>query len=89
MLIILKQKKFIAILNKTKEIHDLNSSHVFYRTFILPYNTYCVDVWGKTYKTITNKIVLLQNRAIRIINRAVHPQTNQQIMPKFTGTQIL
>lgn len=39
-------------------------------TFILPYIAYCVEARVKTYKTITSLIVLLQKRAISIVNRA-------------------
>jgi hypothetical protein len=31
--------------------------------------TYCVEIWGNTYKTVTNPIFILQKRAIGIINR--------------------
>ncbi len=43
---------------------------MLYCSFIPPYMTYCLEVWGKTYKTITNPFLLLQKRAIRIVNTA-------------------
>ena len=40
-----------------------------YCSLILPYLTYCVEVWGNTYKTILQPIFILQKKAIRIINK--------------------
>ena len=37
---------------------------------ILYYLDYCLEVWGNTYKSNTNKIVILQKKAIRLINHA-------------------
>lgn len=65
-----KISKSIAILNKTKYILNKYSLHLLYRTFVEPYITYCIEVWGHAYKTITKPIFILQKRAIRIINRA-------------------
>ena len=39
-----------------------------YYTFAYPYFTYCIQVWGKTYISNCNKLVLLQKRLIRIIS---------------------
>ena len=41
----------------------------FYITLIVPYLTYCVEVWGNACKTYTQSIFILQKRAIRIISR--------------------
>ena len=59
-----------AILYKTKDVFNTKSLHMLYCSLILPYITYCVEIWGNTYKTVTNPIFILQKRAIRIINRA-------------------
>ena len=37
---------------------------------IVPYLTYCVDVWGSAGKTYTHSVFILQKRAIRIISRS-------------------
>lgn len=44
---------------------------IWHKCFIFSYcYTYCVEVWGKTYKTITNPVYLLQDRAIKLFNSA-------------------
>jgi len=40
---------------------------MLYSTLILPYLTYCVNIWGNTLKTNLNKLAILQKRAIRIM----------------------
>lgn len=40
-----------------------------YCSLVLPYITYCVEVWGNTHKTKIHPIFLLQKKAIRIVNQ--------------------
>ena len=40
---------------------------MLYNAFIYPYFTYCIEVWGNTYKSYLEPLVKLQKRAIRII----------------------
>ena len=64
-----KISKSIAILYKSRSILNYKALHIIYCSLILPYISYCVEVWGSTYKTTVNAIVLLQKRAIRLINK--------------------
>ena len=41
-----------------------------YYSFIYPYLTYCNHIWGATYKTRLKRLVILQNKAIRILAQA-------------------
>ena len=78
-----KLSKSAAILYKTKDILNSDSLHMLYCSFILPYITYCVEVWGRTYKTITNPIFLLQKKVIRIINRADYREPTHKLFIKL------
>ena len=51
-----------------KTIINKKSLQTLYRSLLLPYLTYCVEVWGNSYKTIINPIYILQKKAIRIVN---------------------
>ena len=64
-----KISKTIAILYKVKDIVNHNSLRLLSCSLILPYLTYCVEIWGNTYKTVIDPIFILQKRAIRIINK--------------------
>ena len=44
--------------------------HLIYYSLIVPYISYCVELWRSTFKTTINPIIKLQKRAIRIINNA-------------------
>ena len=46
-----------------------------YHTFVYPYLSYCIHVWGKAYNTHLNDLIVLQNKAMRIIS-GVPPRTN-------------
>lgn len=63
-----KLAKTIAILNKTRYILNNKSLYILYNTLIVPYLSYCVEIWGNTYKTNLQSLCTLQKRAIRIIN---------------------
>ncbi len=63
-----KLAKCSAILWKTKHILGYKSLHTLYCSLFLPYLTYCVEVWGNTYKTTLQPICTIQKRAIRTIN---------------------
>ena len=49
-----------------KKVND-NSLLSIYNALILPHLTYCCEIWGNTYSTRLNKIVLLQTYAVRLI----------------------
>ena len=44
-------------------------SHTSYNTLILPHLHYCAVVWGINYNSNTKRIMLLQKRAVRIIDK--------------------
>ena len=74
-----KISKTIAILYKCKNILTINSLKILYQSLVKPYITYCIEIWGHTYKTITKPILLLQKKAIRIINKADYKQPTNQL----------
>jgi hypothetical protein len=78
-----KISKTIAILYKIKNILNQNSLYILYCSLILPYITYCVEVWGNAYKTNINQIFLLQKKAIRIINHANYCATTNPLFIKL------
>ena len=42
---------------------------LFY-SFIYPYLTYCNHIWGSTYKSRLRRLIILQNKAVKIIAHA-------------------
>lgn len=51
---------------------------LLYLSLVMPYMTYCAEIWRNAYKTNLDPIIELQKRAIRIINEVGnHDSTNQ------------
>ena len=46
---------------------DKNSLLMIYFALILPYITYCSEIWGNTHKSKLDKIIVLEKGAMRII----------------------
>ncbi|KAL3974187.1 hypothetical protein ACER0C_002548 [Sarotherodon galilaeus] len=78
-----KISKSLAILYKVKDLINQTSLYTLYCSIILPYMTYCVEVWGNTYKTHTYPIYILQKRAIRIINKATSREPSNPLFIKL------
>ena len=57
----------IGIINKTKFCLPLSSLLTLYSSLILPYLNYGILVWGNTYQTLLDKLLLLQKKSLRII----------------------
>ena len=73
-----KLSKSISILYKTRDLLNKNCLHLLYFSLVMPYMTYCAEIWGNVYKTNLDPIIKLQKRAIRIINEVgYHDSTNQ------------
>ena len=65
----------IGIILKARKVFDNETLFSLYYTFIYPYLNYCIHVWGKAYDTHLHHLIVLQNKAIRIIN-GIPPRTN-------------
>ena len=62
-----KVSKSIGIIFRSSFYLSTPSLRMLYNAMILPYHKYCNLVWGSTYKTNLQRIVVLQKRVIRIV----------------------
>ena len=62
-----KLSKCIGILSKARKKLQKSSLISLYYSFAFPYFIYCNHVWGSTYQTNLNYVVLVQKKLIRII----------------------
>jgi hypothetical protein len=62
-----KVARAIGIMYHVKDLLDKKCLCTLYYSFVYPYISYCCQIWGNTYATKLNKIVVLQKRAIRVI----------------------
>jgi len=54
-----------------------------YNTLILPYINYCCFIWGTNYESRTKPILVLQKRALRVIEGVFLPSSATPIFKKF------
>ena len=67
--------KCIAIMIEARKVFNEATLLSFYNSFILPYASYCIHVWGKAYDSHLKHVLVLQNKAARVIAE-VHSRTN-------------
>ena len=81
-----KVSRGTGILKKLRPCINNDTILGLYYSFIYPYFTYCVQVWGKTYRSNLDCIVKLQKRVIRLL-AGVHLLTHTE--PIFFRLKIL
>jgi len=65
-----KISKGLGAMGRVRNIVPNNVLLMIYHSLIYPYITYCNIVWGSANATSLHKLVILQNRAVRLISRA-------------------
>ena len=68
--IALKISKGLGALGRVRNILPQNALLMLYNTMIYPYLTYCNLVWGNASATTLQRLVVLQNRAVRLVTRS-------------------
>ena len=64
-----KLNKCLGIIYKACYFLNTNALRLLYCTLYLPYLSYCCEVWGTSFKMVTEPIVLSQKKVIRVINK--------------------
>ena len=64
----LKLSKTIGLLYKLNKFLPINILKIIYQSIFQPYLNYGIEAWHATVKNHTNKIFILQKKAIRAIN---------------------
>ena len=65
-----KISKGIGIISKARKLLNFSTCLKLYYSFIYPYLTYCVEVWGGTYPTVLDPLIKLQKKSVRVLHRA-------------------
>ena len=76
--ILIKMKRSIGILSKLRYYVHLDILISLYYTFIYPFLTYGLVVWGNTYPTNINPLFILQKRAVRTMTYCKFEQSAAQ-----------
>ena len=70
-----KMPKGIGIIIKARKVFNETTLLSLYNSLILPYVSCCNHLWGKVYDTHLKHVLVLQNKAVRII-ADVPPRTS-------------
>ena len=63
-----KVSKSVGIIKKASHVLNRESLLTLYRSLIMPYLQYCNLIWGNAAKSHLQRLLLLQKRALRIVN---------------------
>ena len=67
-LVVNKLAKAAGVLSKIRHYVDKKMMVQLYYSFVYPYLKYGVVAWGNINKKLTNKVQVLQNKILRVIN---------------------
>ena len=81
-----KVSRAIGILVRARRVLGIDSLKTLYNTLIKPYFTYCLTIWGNTYKTYIKKVETLQKKILRIITFSEYQAHS---VPLFRKTKIM
>ena len=59
-----KMSKGISIIIKARKVFNEATLLSLYNSLILPYLSYCIHIWGKTYDTHLKHVLILQNKKL-------------------------
>jgi Reverse transcriptase (RNA-dependent DNA polymerase) len=82
----MKVSKGIGIMSRLKQIFPSSILLTLYESLIYPYLLYCCMVWGSAYLNALNSVIVLQNKAVRIITNS---QYRSSAGPLFTRLKLL
>lgn len=81
-----KVSKSIGIIRKSSYYLLKSSLRTLYFAMLYPYLQYCNIVWASTYESNLRRLVILQKRAIRIINKS---EVDAHTTPIFRNMKLL
>ena len=73
----------IGIISRVRYYIDRNTAHILYNSMILPYLNYCCLIWGVNYYSQLQRLVILQKRAVRLIECVYPPISSGPLFKKY------
>lgn len=75
--------KGIGILIKGRKVLKFSTLLTLYYSFLYPYLTYCIEVWGKANDVHMKQLIKTQKRIVRIITSSSYKTPTVPIMEKL------
>ena len=79
-----KVSRAIGSMYRIRDKVDESTLLTVYNTLILPHLSYCCEIWGNTYNSRVKDLVLLQKRAVRIIDKTDYKEHTSPIFKKYS-----
>ena len=58
--------KNLSVMHRVKWLLNESALYMLYCTLLLPYISYCTEIWGTTYKSRVQPLYIIQKKAMRI-----------------------
>jgi Reverse transcriptase (RNA-dependent DNA polymerase) len=84
-----KASRGIGILSRMKNIFPAGTLKLLYDTLIYPYLTYCCVMWGNAYMNVLNNIIVLQNKALRLITNSKYRASSGPLYAKLNLLRVI
>ena len=84
-----KVAKAVGAMYRIKDKVDSYIWLMIYNTLVMPHLSYCCDIWGNTYNTRLQDLVLLKKKAVRIIDNADWREHSSRIFNKYKVLKLL
>ena len=73
----------MSVLYRVKHILNNDCLKSLYCTLILLYLNYACEIWGNTFETRLKNLVVLQKRAIRLVDKANYREHSEPLFAKY------
>ena len=83
-----KVSREIGVIGRARPYLSSKELLLLYNTLILPHLNYCAVVWGSTYRSKLYKIIVLQKRAVRIIDHKPFLFPSSELFVKYNILKI-
>ena len=84
--IVAKLSRGIGLISKARKLLNADALLTLYYSFLYPYLCYCNHVWGSTYITNLQKLVVLQKKIVRMISGSGYRDHTD---PLFTNLSLI
>ena len=84
-----KLARSVAIMGRTRHILNQRALYILYCSMVLPYLCYCTEIWGNTYISNLQPLVVLQKRAIRIVSNVGYQEHTNSLFVQLNTLKLL
>ena len=79
----------IGLIRRSQYLLDSGSLLLLYNALVLPFLTYCLQLWGSSYASNFSRLITLQKRIIRIIDHSGSRDHTSPIFKKYSVIKFL